>query len=121
MLATRLGRLGIANSSNPASPQIPVPLESDAAGPLANLTPAEIALIQSASEGWIRIEHDDKYGRYVGDFLDDEDVSYQAIHLDALESLVVKKLVRPDSPDAFRLTGRGHEIQKSLESARGRN
>jgi predicted nucleotide-binding protein len=117
-----------AKQFNPApieSPTTPSPEIAISSPPevVPGLTVAEAEIIEATPDhGWIYLRRTDAYGQFVsagkGDFFRETDASHQAKYVDALESLLAKNLVRSEERDAFRLTGRGFEIRKSLKAAR---
>jgi predicted nucleotide-binding protein len=97
-------------------------MEPNDRNPVTALTEAEAEIIMAVPDhGWIYVMRSDAHGQFVnsgdGEFFRPEDASHQAKYLDALDSLLAKRLVRPESPDAYRLTGRGFELRKALKSA----
>jgi len=88
----------------------------------SELTAAEAEIITATpEEGWIHLMRSDSHGQIVasgkGSFFNEKDASYQAKYVDALESLLFKKLIRSEGRDSYRLTGRGFEICKALKTA----
>ncbi len=86
------------------------------------ITAAEADILAATTDdGWIYIMRSDSYGQIVsageGNFFSEKDASVQAKYLDAIESLRIKKLIRSEGHDAYKLTGRGFELSRALKTS----
>jgi hypothetical protein len=95
---------------------------SNSAESISGLTVAEAEIITATPDhGWIHIARSSDHGQIVisgkGDFFNEKDPSRQAKYVDAIESLLSKRIIRSEGQDSYRLTGRGYEICKALKAA----
>jgi predicted nucleotide-binding protein len=110
-----------SDSGSPVDENLKIALTNPSES-IPGLTVAEVEIIAATPDhGWIHILRSDAYGQIVssgkGNFFNEKDASYQAKYVDALESLLGKKLIRSEGRDAYRLTGRGYAIFKTLKTA----
>jgi hypothetical protein len=78
----------------------------------ANLTAPEIEVLKAGGKNGVILVVGGASGRKVQD-VDNDDPASQAIYVDCIDSLQSKGLLRMESKNVYRLTGRGFEIRKA--------